>query len=204
MTTTDADDLKAKLDGDNEPMKEAIYSGPCSICGDTNYPLSFGGSSICPSCDCGDYGITKVQRQGKRIAELTKQVNDWCELWTKENEQRVEIQVETESLRERLAKAEGRATAAETQAAQAHTAADAYGQELAEEPLERALIEWAAQERIIYGGQRDYRDLNMCQFCRATGFQGQAVTHKPDCLHLLAKAHRNRLAAATAPQEGGQ
>jgi hypothetical protein len=104
---TDADDLRARFDGDNEPMKEAIYSGPCSICGDTNYPLSMGGSSICPSCDCGDYGITKVQRQNKRIVELTKQVNDWRELWTKENVQRVEFQVEVESLRERLAKAEG-------------------------------------------------------------------------------------------------
>ena len=27
--------------------------GPCVVCGETNYPLSCGGPSICPSCDCG-------------------------------------------------------------------------------------------------------------------------------------------------------
>jgi hypothetical protein len=27
--------------------------GPCKRCGAVNYPLSFGGSDICPSCDSG-------------------------------------------------------------------------------------------------------------------------------------------------------
>lgn len=27
--------------------------GPCIICGRENYPLSMGGESICPACDCG-------------------------------------------------------------------------------------------------------------------------------------------------------
>jgi len=27
--------------------------GPCTICGAVNYPLSMGGSSICPMCDTG-------------------------------------------------------------------------------------------------------------------------------------------------------
>lgn len=28
-------------------------AGPCCVCGATNYPLSIGGPSICPACDCG-------------------------------------------------------------------------------------------------------------------------------------------------------
>ncbi len=28
-------------------------SGPCFLCGDTDYPRSLGGEMICPSCDCG-------------------------------------------------------------------------------------------------------------------------------------------------------
>jgi hypothetical protein len=27
--------------------------GPCIVCGKMNYSLSFGGPTICPSCDCG-------------------------------------------------------------------------------------------------------------------------------------------------------
>lgn len=27
--------------------------GPCVVCDIVNYPLSFGGPSICPSCDSG-------------------------------------------------------------------------------------------------------------------------------------------------------
>ena len=34
-----------------------IQSGPCTMCGATNYPLSFGGPGICPACDC--YGVCK-------------------------------------------------------------------------------------------------------------------------------------------------
>ena len=30
-----------------------MESGPCIKCGKKNYPLSMGGSGICPSCDCG-------------------------------------------------------------------------------------------------------------------------------------------------------
>jgi predicted nucleic acid-binding Zn-ribbon protein len=45
--------------------------GPCIICGTTNYSLSMGGPTICPSCDCGDFGLSKVQRQAKEIERLT-------------------------------------------------------------------------------------------------------------------------------------
>jgi hypothetical protein len=44
--------------------------GPCVICGDVGYELSIGGPSICPSCDCGNFGPDVVRRQGKIIAEL--------------------------------------------------------------------------------------------------------------------------------------
>ena len=29
-----------------------IISGPCKVCGDVNYDLSFGGPDVCPACDC--------------------------------------------------------------------------------------------------------------------------------------------------------
>jgi len=45
-------------------------SGPCIICGDTNYPLSEGGPTICPACDCGHFGMERIKRQGKRITGL--------------------------------------------------------------------------------------------------------------------------------------
>lgn len=45
-------------------------SGPCVICGDTNYNLSCGGPTICPKCDCGNFDAATVQKQAKVIAEL--------------------------------------------------------------------------------------------------------------------------------------
>jgi hypothetical protein len=44
--------------------------GPCVICGDTNYSLSCGGSTICPKCDCGNFDAATVQKQAKVIAQL--------------------------------------------------------------------------------------------------------------------------------------
>jgi hypothetical protein len=29
-----------------------------------------GGPTICPACDCGNFGIERIKRQAKRIAEL--------------------------------------------------------------------------------------------------------------------------------------
>lgn len=34
--------------------------GPCIICGAIDYPLSVGGPTICPRCDCGKVAFTKV------------------------------------------------------------------------------------------------------------------------------------------------
>jgi hypothetical protein len=47
-----------------------LQGGPCVICGLTNYPLSMGGPTICPSCDCGDFGPMKIERQRKEIERL--------------------------------------------------------------------------------------------------------------------------------------
>lgn len=52
-------------------------AGPCEICGAINYLPSLGGPTICPSCDCGDFGPSRVQKlaallaaKDARIAEL--------------------------------------------------------------------------------------------------------------------------------------
>lgn len=54
---------------------EQLQAGPCIICGLRNYSLSFGGPTICPSCDCGNTGQEKVRRQAERIMELEKQLS---------------------------------------------------------------------------------------------------------------------------------
>lgn len=37
------------------PYDPMIQNGrTCVICGNKDYPLSCGGSDICPSCDCGN------------------------------------------------------------------------------------------------------------------------------------------------------
>jgi hypothetical protein len=47
-------------------------SGPCIICGDTNYNLSCGGPTICPKCDCGHFDAATVERQVQVIADLRR------------------------------------------------------------------------------------------------------------------------------------
>lgn len=37
-----------------EEIDRKNLSGPCIVCGKTNYPLSMGGPDICPMCDCGN------------------------------------------------------------------------------------------------------------------------------------------------------
>lgn len=49
-------------------------SGPCVICGATNYALSMGGPTICPSCDCGNFGMPALQRQTQVINSLRSDV----------------------------------------------------------------------------------------------------------------------------------
>jgi hypothetical protein len=53
-------------------MSLNTMTGPCQICGATEYPLSFGGPSICPACDCGiPPEVTKVH---SRIASLEREL----------------------------------------------------------------------------------------------------------------------------------
>lgn len=47
-------------------IKELL--GPCIICGDTGYNLSTGGPTICPPCDCGDFGRKRIERLAKESA----------------------------------------------------------------------------------------------------------------------------------------
>ena len=49
-------------------------SGPCVICGDTNYALSCGGPTICPKCDCVQFDAATVEKQAKVIADLRRQL----------------------------------------------------------------------------------------------------------------------------------
>jgi hypothetical protein len=39
----------------NETHACAPSSGPCLLCGDVGYALSFGGSRVCPLCDAGSF-----------------------------------------------------------------------------------------------------------------------------------------------------
>jgi len=45
-------------------------SGPCVICGDTNYGLSCGGPTICPKCDCGHFDAATVDKQARAMATM--------------------------------------------------------------------------------------------------------------------------------------
>lgn len=51
-------------------MMHPKQSGPCAICGDTDYNLSCGGPSICPKCDCGHFDAATVEKQARVIADL--------------------------------------------------------------------------------------------------------------------------------------
>lgn len=52
-----------------------MIAGPCVMCGLTNYALSCGGPTICPSCDCGIFGYQTVDRQRKEIDQLRDHPN---------------------------------------------------------------------------------------------------------------------------------
>ena len=53
-------------------LVEHIMSGPCICCGATNYPLSMGGSGICPACDCGRFnGLALATHNAKLAARIT-------------------------------------------------------------------------------------------------------------------------------------
>lgn len=47
-----------------------MIPGPCIICGLTDYNLSMGGPTICPSCDCGNDFQYIIKLQKEEIARL--------------------------------------------------------------------------------------------------------------------------------------
>ena len=57
--------------------------GPCIVCGETEYPLSCGGPTICPACDCGT--PPEVTKLRKKLNEATEKI--------------IELMVENERLR---------------------------------------------------------------------------------------------------------
>lgn len=48
--------------------------GPCIFCGAVDYPMSVGGPTICPACDCGDFGPQRVRQLGAFIADLQQRL----------------------------------------------------------------------------------------------------------------------------------
>lgn len=49
-------------------MPDNVMPGPCVLCGTTDYPLSVGGPSVCPACDCGNFD--DVPLAAKRVIGL--------------------------------------------------------------------------------------------------------------------------------------
>ncbi len=49
--------------------QSVLMPGPCVLCGTTDYPLSMGGPTICPSCDCGNFNPHKLLSQLKTARE---------------------------------------------------------------------------------------------------------------------------------------
>jgi len=47
-----------------------IQPGPCMACGETNYPLSTSGPTICPACDCGWDLKTRLALYREQIKEF--------------------------------------------------------------------------------------------------------------------------------------
>src|SRR5882672_5428024 len=55
---------------DLPPIDMMMQPGPCQVCGCRNYPLSYGGTGICPACDCGPSSFAHVIKQQKEQLEV--------------------------------------------------------------------------------------------------------------------------------------
>ncbi len=58
----------------SDEKRSADQAGPCVVCGRTNYPLSMGGPTICPSCDCGYPPYAKVHSLCAEVEQLKAQL----------------------------------------------------------------------------------------------------------------------------------
>ena len=47
--------------------------GPCVLCGATDYALSYGGTDICPACDCGNTA-GRIRQQVWEIGDLRRRL----------------------------------------------------------------------------------------------------------------------------------
>jgi hypothetical protein len=151
---TDADDLRARFDGDGEA---AVIPGPFEI------PADF----------------SEWLNQNVRRFRTAQMDEDEIALaaW---NQATLRADAEIVSLRERLAKAESRTTAAETAAAQMHGNSDGYQGAISEIQHLKQLIAWAAPmvaEHSAFVGDKHLSE-------------------------LMVDALGERSAAATAPQGG--
>ena len=52
-------------------MHPGPQPGPCVSCGATSYPLSMGGPSICPACDC-----MPPERRVRQLAEENRRLRE--------------------------------------------------------------------------------------------------------------------------------
>lgn len=75
--------------------------GPCVICGDRNYPLSLGGSTICPSCDCGI--DPKVRKLETELTTLRAEVEKWKNVDYKNANRLIKLKTEVAILRSSIA-----------------------------------------------------------------------------------------------------
>jgi hypothetical protein len=183
--TQPTDDLRARFDGDNERSVNGL-----PIIGEPMQASQMGAAGA---------GFAE-----KICTEALAQLMLRNELATGHGETFTELLGELE---QQVSELRTRLLAAETAAAQNALMADSYQGLLAEAQLGKALIEWAAEQWIGSNSQEEV----ICLFCNVEadfvfdeGFENgrYEAKHKPDCLHLLAKAHRERSAAATAPQGG--
>lgn len=79
--------------------------GPCSMCGATNYPLSFGGANICPACDCGvSPEVSRLSRELANRAEIITKYGDHVEKQDKELTQLRQLRADKSELIEGLQK----------------------------------------------------------------------------------------------------
>ena len=53
--------------------RERDMRGPCVLCGATDYALSYGGTDICPACDCGNTA-GRIRQQVWEIGDLRRRL----------------------------------------------------------------------------------------------------------------------------------
>ena len=89
--------------------------GPCVLCGATDYALSYGGTDICPACDCGNTA-GRIRQQVWEIGDLRRrlaqareenarlrEVVDLCAIWFEADDEERKSMGGDDRMREALA-----------------------------------------------------------------------------------------------------